>query len=61
MFFKSKKKYARVKQSVFEDYSDWMSNLPVELQKKPINELAIPGSHDSGAYWLDPDTPISPG
>jgi len=39
----------------------WMTNLPERLTKIPINKLAIPGSHNSGAYELDPTTPISPG
>lgn len=43
------------------DLSQWMTNLPIPLTKIPLNQLAIPGSHDSGAYYLDPDTPISPG
>lgn len=61
MFSRRKEKYARLKQTVLDDCSDWMSSLSIELQKKPINELTIPGSHDSGAYWLDPSTPICPG
>ena len=44
-----------------EDNSQWMTNLPVSLTTKPLNQLAIPGSHDSGAYYLDPSLPLSPG
>lgn len=43
------------------DYSQWMTDLPEPLTKIPINKLAIPGSHDSGAFYLDPSTPIAPG
>ena len=39
----------------------WMSKLPSHLTKIPLNRLAIPGSHNSGAYSLDPTTPMSPG
>ena len=42
-------------------YSRWMSDLPDEVTKLPINKLAIPGSHNSGSYYLDPTTPMSPG
>ena len=43
------------------DLSDWMSNLPEHLKNVSINQLAIPGSHDSGSYWLNPESPICPG
>lgn len=38
----------------------WMTNLPKALTTIPTTQLAIPGSHDSGAYYLDLDTPVSP-
>ena len=41
--------------------SEWMTNLPDYATDKPILNLAIPGSHDSGAYWIDPSTPVAPG
>jgi len=41
--------------------SDWMANLPTKVTKLPLKQLVIPGSHDSGAYYLDPSTPIAPG
>ena len=41
--------------------SRWMTDLPNEITKLPINKLAIPGSHNSGSYYLDPTTPMSPG
>ncbi|XP_066930790.1 PI-PLC X domain-containing protein 2-like [Clytia hemisphaerica] len=40
--------------------SRWMSNLPSHLTKISLNRLAIPGSHNSGAYSLNPTTPMSP-
>ena len=40
--------------------SEWMTNLPEPLHCTPINLLAIPGSHDSGAYTFDPRLPIAP-
>nr|XP_022300676.1 PI-PLC X domain-containing protein 3-like [Crassostrea virginica] len=39
---------------------DWMSCLPAPLQKVPINKLAIPGSHNSITYSLDPDSQVTP-
>lgn len=42
------------------DLSNWMAKLPTEMQKIPIRQLAIPGSHDSGAYFLDKNSPIAP-
>ena len=32
------------------DYSRWMAKLEDKLQNIPVNKLALPGSHDSGAY-----------
>ncbi|XP_065643940.1 PI-PLC X domain-containing protein 2 isoform X1 [Hydra vulgaris] len=41
--------------------STWMSDLPSQIvQKVPINQLAIPGSHDAGAFYLDRKSPICP-
>ena len=42
------------------DYKRWMTDLPVKLTTLPINQLAIPGTHDSGAYYLDKNSPINP-
>lgn len=50
-----------VDDTVAEDLSQWMTNLPEPLTNIPINNLAIPGSHNSGSYYLDPSTPIAPG
>ena len=50
-----------VEETTNNDYSQWMTNLPVVLTTKPLNQLAIPGSHDSGAYYLDPKSPVCPG
>jgi len=36
-------------------YSDWMANLPIELQEMRLTEIAIPGSHDSATYSLKED------
>lgn len=30
--------------------ANWMSQLPQEIKEKPINQITIPGTHDSGAY-----------
>ncbi|XP_077463825.1 PI-PLC X domain-containing protein 1 [Stigmatopora argus] len=38
--------------------SDWMSNLPEELQDVPLTHLAIPGSHDTMSYCLDISSPL---
>ncbi|XP_055338221.1 PI-PLC X domain-containing protein 3-like [Paramacrobiotus metropolitanus] len=42
------------------DNSNWMSKLPTTLQVVPISAIAIPGSHDSGTYSLDPNGPFAP-
>eukprot|EP00794_Sanderia_malayensis_P011008 gene11008-12171_t len=42
------------------DAANWMSNLPEPLQKKPITDLCIPGSHDSGTFYLDKNSNIAP-
>lgn len=41
--------------------TQWMTDLPKRLTTIPITQLAIPGSHDSGSYYLDLDTPVAPG
>ena len=46
---------------VTDDYSQWMTNLPVAATTIPITQLTIPGSHDSGAYYLNEKSPICPG
>ncbi|GMS94372.1 hypothetical protein PENTCL1PPCAC_16547, partial [Pristionchus entomophagus] len=30
--------------------SEWMTNLPMEVKRRPITNIAIPGSHDSFAF-----------
>nr|CAB3264931.1 PI-PLC X domain-containing protein 2-like [Phallusia mammillata] len=40
---------------------DWMKNLSEAQKQLPISQLAIPGSHDSGAFYLDRNGPLSPG
>ena len=42
------------------DLSNWMTKLPVNLQEKPIRLLSIPGSHDSGCFYLDKNSSIAP-
>ena len=39
----------------------WMTNLTANLTTIPITKLAIPGSHDCGAYFLDASGPVCPG
>ncbi|GAU93567.1 hypothetical protein RvY_05492 [Ramazzottius varieornatus] len=40
---------------------EWMKSLPLEIiETCPISALAIPGSHDSGSYWLDMYGPFAP-
>ncbi|CAF1031743.1 unnamed protein product [Adineta ricciae] len=33
-------------------YVEWMKNLPIELHNEAITKLAIPGTHDSFAFYL---------
>ncbi|OWF42509.1 PI-PLC X domain-containing protein 2-like [Mizuhopecten yessoensis] len=40
-------------------YQRWMGDLPVPLTQVPLSCLAIPGSHDSGAYGLDKSAGVS--
>ena len=37
----------------------WMTCLTGSMRDVPIRSLAIPGSHDSFAYWLDDDPDLS--
>ncbi|XP_075257955.1 PI-PLC X domain-containing protein 2-like [Convolutriloba macropyga] len=39
---------------------DWMKNLPQQVKEQPLANLAIPGSHDSAAYYLDKKMPLHP-
>lgn len=41
-------------------YSNWMEKLPNEKQLCPLNKITVPGSHDSGAFWLDEDMGLAP-
>ncbi|XP_076363721.1 PI-PLC X domain-containing protein 3-like [Tachypleus tridentatus] len=38
----------------------WMENLPENLHHVPLYCLAIPGSHESGSYSIDPHSEFSP-
>lgn len=40
-------------------YKNWMSTLTQEVKQKKINEIFLPGSHDSGAYKVDFSTPLA--
>ncbi|KAL1497906.1 hypothetical protein ABEB36_008788 [Hypothenemus hampei] len=42
------------------DLTNWMTLLPADLQKVPINYLAIPGSHDSFTVDISKDSNVSP-
>jgi len=42
------------------DTSSWMTNLPENVTLLPIRTIAIPGSHDTGAYMLDVEKPVAP-
>ncbi|OQV24420.1 putative PI-PLC X domain-containing protein 3 [Hypsibius exemplaris] len=39
---------------------DWMGELPSWMQSYPLSTIAIPGSHDSGTFSLDPNGPFAP-
>ena len=47
--------------SQVSDHSNWMQNLDERVTHLPLNRLAIPGSHNSGAYWLNLAGPIATG
>jgi hypothetical protein len=42
------------------DCSNWMHELKSQIGNFPLNYLAIPGTHDSGTYSLQPNSPPSP-
>lgn len=42
----------------FKDVTNWMSKLPEHLHTVPLNQLAIPGSHNSYTYELDVSSEI---
>lgn len=42
------------------DLANWMKNLPTKLHTVPLNQLSLPGSHDSGAFFLDKNSPVAP-
>lgn len=42
------------------DLSNWMAKLPTTMQKVPIRQLSMPGSHDSGGFYLDKNSSIAP-
>ncbi len=37
----------------------WMQDLKYQIGNLPLNQVAIPGTHDSGTYSLDPNSPAS--
>ena len=43
------------------DLANWMKELPSHLHDVPIRQLSMPGSHDSGAFYLDSASSIAPG
>ena len=43
-----------------DNYSNWMGNLINEKQLCPLKDLAIPGSHDSGTFFLDQTAELGP-
>ena len=43
------------------DYSDWMKRLPESLWSVPLNQLAIPGTHNSFTFQLDEAGNVAPG
>ena len=43
------------------DLANWIKNLPPQLHDVPIRQLSLPGSHDSGTFYLDSASSIAPG
>ncbi|KAK6177006.1 hypothetical protein SNE40_015199 [Patella caerulea] len=46
--------------ATFPENPDWMSRLPAHLHETPLNQLAIPGCHDSGSYKFDKNGGVGP-
>ena len=44
---------------VTSSLSTWMRDVHNDLKDIPLSELAIPGSHNSGAYWIDENGPLA--
>lgn len=38
--------------------ADWMQNLPDSIKQRPLNQLTLPGTHDSASYQLDVNASI---
>ena len=47
-------------QSQDENLSNWMEHLPNEKQLCPLNQLTIPGSHNSASFWFDTAMELAP-
>jgi len=43
------------------DFANWMAKLPAKMHGIPLRQLSIPGSHDSGGFYLDKNSSIAPG
>lgn len=52
--------FVKVSNLMDNDYSRWMGNLPNEKQLCLVKDLVIPGSHDSGAFFLDQSLEVGP-
>lgn len=39
--------------------ADWMANLPQPKRELPLSNIVIPGSHDSGSFYLDTKGPMA--
>jgi hypothetical protein len=47
-------------QSQDENLSRWMEHLPNEKQLCPLNQLTMPGSHNSASFWFDTSMELAP-
>ena len=47
--------------AITHDFANWMQTLPEVVQKRRINHIAIPGTHDSQSYTIDFQNPLGPG
>ena len=43
-----------------ENLSRWMENLPNEKQLCPLNQVTMPGSHNSASFWFDTSMELAP-
>lgn len=42
------------------DYSNWMAEMAGQIRLRPLRQIALPGTHDSGTFGITGESDISP-